>query len=101
MNLHLPDNCDYCNMNFSTNQELMDHAQLDEIIEVSGPPYVNSVIIEPNNDNSNEEEENVYHCTECAAKCESETELDDHVEKEHITLPKDKKNASKTHRRSY
>ena len=90
--LHPPDDCDYCKMKFSSNQELIDHAQLDELIEISGPILVSSVIIEPKKEIQAEEgEENVHMCTECNAKCTTETELDIHVEQFHTALPKEKK----------
>ena len=81
---HIPDNCDYCMMKFSSNQELIDHAQLDELIKASGPILVNSVIIA---ENSTEEEGTTYHCTICDNKFTSETEMDSHIDMVHKTIP--------------
>ena len=82
---HLPNDCDYCKMKFSTNQELIEHAKLDEMIGTSGPIIVNSVIIE-SNENKLEidaKEEYDYHCTICLTKYTYEAELDTHVDKLH------------------
>ena len=46
---HLPDDCDNCKMRFSSFQELMDHAELDVLIETSGSVDTNAQV-EPVND---------------------------------------------------
>ena len=89
---HIADECDYCNMEFGSNQELIEHAKLDEIMKTTGPILMNSVIIEPKELMSTEEEEIcTYHCTICNNQYTSETALDKHIEHKHKTIPHDQK----------
>ena len=87
--LHHPENCEYCEIKFSSTEALLNHARANETIKDT--VMVESIILTAETEHASEMEESDTWCTECTMRCTSEDELDKHVDNAHRAMPPDQK----------